>query len=351
MITTITLNPCIDKTVHVASLIRGRTSVITESRRDIGGRGINVCVTLQNLGVSTVALCLAPRENKEELKRLLDELNVPCVPVTVPGRLRENLKIYDDFSGDLTEINESGSPVAEEALTNFLSFVSSALPKTSVLVIGGSVPPGTPKDIYARIIRIAQARNVPTVLDASGELLKEGLSAHPTLIKPNREDMERLCGRRIDSVQVAKEEAQKLVQQGIQMGLIVQKGCLPPAQTVAFLPAYVAGIMAVGAVPGHLEKIGRKTVFREKLYPSVRDLLRRLPERGNRGYIWSRSGRTALRQPLPEQAYGQGRGLLFQLLQVGNARISLHAPLFQLPAVPVPDAGIFDHYAVILFFF
>ena len=211
MITTITLNPCIDKTVHVASLIRGGTSLITESRRDIGGRGINVCVTLQNLGVSTVALCLAPRENKEELKRLLDELNVPCVPVTVPGRLRENLKIYDDFSGELTEVNESGSPVAEEALTNFLSFVSSALPKTSVLVVGGSVPPGTPRDIYARIIRIAQGRNVPTVLDASGELLKEGLAAHPTLIKPNREDMEQLCGRRIDSVQTAQEEAQKLV--------------------------------------------------------------------------------------------------------------------------------------------
>ena len=211
MITTITLNPCIDKTVHVASLIRGGTSLITESRRDIGGRGINVCVTLQNLGVSTVALCLAPRENKEELKRLLDELNVPCVPVTVPGRLRENLKIYDDFSGELTEVNESGSPVSEEALTNFLSFVSSALPKTSVLVVGGSVPPGTPKDIYARVIRIAQGRNVPTVLDASGELLKEGLTAHPTLIKPNREDMEQLCGRRIDSVQTAQEEAQKLV--------------------------------------------------------------------------------------------------------------------------------------------
>ena len=86
MITTITLNPCIDKTVHVASLIRGGTSLITESRRDIGGRGINVCVTLQNLGVSTVALCLAPKENKEELKRLLDELSVPCVPVTVPSR-------------------------------------------------------------------------------------------------------------------------------------------------------------------------------------------------------------------------------------------------------------------------
>ena len=178
MITTITLNPCIDKTVHVASLIRGGTSLITESRRDIGGRGINVCVTLQNLGVSTVALCLAPRENKEELKRLLDELNVPCVPVSVPGRLRENLKIYDDFSGDLTEINESGSPVSEEALTNFLSFVS----KTSVLVIGGSVPPGTPKDIYARMIRIARDKGVPTVLDASGELLREGLAARPTLI-------------------------------------------------------------------------------------------------------------------------------------------------------------------------
>jgi 1-phosphofructokinase len=150
-----------------------------------------------------------------EYKRLLDELNVPCVPVTVPGRLRENLKIYDDYSGELTEINESGSPVTEEALKNFLGFVRSALPKTSVLVIGGSVPPGTPKDIYARVIRIAKDKNVPTVLDASGELLKEGLAARPTLIKPNREDMERLCGRRIDSVQTAREEAEKLVREGI----------------------------------------------------------------------------------------------------------------------------------------
>ncbi len=215
MITTITLNPCMDKSVHVNSLIKGTTNRITESRLDIGGKGINVCVMLQTLGVSTVALCLAPRENKEELKRLLDELNVPCVPVTVPGRLRENLKIYDDYSGELTEINESGSPVTEEALKNFLGFVRSALPKTSVLFMGGSVPPGTPIDIYCRIIRAAQEQNVPTVLDVPAELLAEGLKARPTLVKPNRREMEALCGRRISSLDAAREEAQKLVNDGI----------------------------------------------------------------------------------------------------------------------------------------
>lgn len=215
MITTITLNPCIDKSVHLHSLVPGGTNRITASRRDIGGRGINVCVTLQNFGLSTVALCLAPRENKEQLKRLLDELNVPCVPVSSPGRLRENLKIYDDSNGVMTEVSEAGSPVTEETLASFLNFVVSALPKTSVLVMGGSVPPGTPEDIYARIIQVARNKNVPTVLATSGRLLEEGLKARPSLIKPNRTEMQALCGRTIDTLAKAVEEARKIVNEGI----------------------------------------------------------------------------------------------------------------------------------------
>ena len=141
MITTVTMNPCIDRTVHLTAFRKGATNRVQRSRADIGGKGINVSVALRNFRRDTRALCLDPMDSGTYLTDSLTALGVPCIMVPVNGRLRENLKIYDDEAGDMTEINETGVTVDFSSYKRFMQRFSSLLKDTSILVLSGSIPP------------------------------------------------------------------------------------------------------------------------------------------------------------------------------------------------------------------
>ena len=56
MITTLTLNPCIDHTIEVNGMeIRG-TNRIKQVKKEVGGKGINVCTALVQLGYESETL-------------------------------------------------------------------------------------------------------------------------------------------------------------------------------------------------------------------------------------------------------------------------------------------------------
>lgn len=59
-----------------------------------------------------------------------------------------------------------------------------------MVTISGSSPQGLDKDIYRVLIDMVKKKGKKVILDTSGELLKEGIKACPTMIKPNSEEME-----------------------------------------------------------------------------------------------------------------------------------------------------------------
>ncbi len=215
MITTLTMNPCIDRSVHINTFKKGGTNRVLRSRTDIGGKGINVSVALRNFRQDTRALCLDPMDSGTYLTDTLTTLGVPCIMVPVPGRLRENLKIYDDEAGDMTEVNEAGAPLDFSSYKRFMQRFRSILDTTNILILSGSVPPGIPTDVYREMIREAKAARVPTVLDAAGEPLRLGIEACPDLVKPNRFEMETLTGHKIPDLDTACAEAMTLIDQGV----------------------------------------------------------------------------------------------------------------------------------------
>ena len=54
-IITVTLNPCMDKTVEIAGFGIEKTNRVLQSRTDIGGKGVNVARVLANCGEDFVA--------------------------------------------------------------------------------------------------------------------------------------------------------------------------------------------------------------------------------------------------------------------------------------------------------
>jgi tagatose 6-phosphate kinase len=90
------------------------------------------------------------------------------------------------------------------------------------LVLLGKLAPGVPGDFYARCVELAKGKLV--ILDASGEALREALSAGPTVVKPNRGELAETVGMRIDSDESLKEGIRKLISGGAKWVVVTAGG-------------------------------------------------------------------------------------------------------------------------------
>ena len=188
---TMTLNPCIDRTEYYDSFQVGATNIVKKAMEEAAGKGINVAVGLRHLNVPVKAMGFAYKEDKDKLYEKLNAEQIPHSFVEVAGRLRVNRKLFDESKSVMTECNEKGMPVTAEDIEALLRILCEELEDASILVLSGSVPPGVNKDVYARMTTMANEAGVKVVLDASGELLLEGIKAKPYLIKPNKEEFQK----------------------------------------------------------------------------------------------------------------------------------------------------------------
>ena len=190
---TVTLNPAWDRTATVDQLVPGGTNLLRELRADAGGKGINVSRVLPILGRDTEALGLLGAGAGDQLLTRLQEERISCDFIRILQDCRTNTKIIDAARGVTTEFNEPGPKVSEKEL-QALEQRLCRLPQGAVAVFAGSLPPGVPTDWYAHAAALCRAAGVRMILDTSGAPLREGLVGGPALIKPNRGELETLCG-------------------------------------------------------------------------------------------------------------------------------------------------------------
>ncbi|MFG2831007.1 1-phosphofructokinase [Streptomyces sp. NPDC048434] len=194
MILTVTLNAALDITYRVPQLLPHTTNRITEVSERPGGKGLNVARVLAALGHRTVATGFAGGGTGEALHALLAETEVTDALVPVGGATRRTVAVVDASSGDTTQLNEPGPTVSPAEWDTFLGTYRELLGEARAVALCGSLPPGVPVDVYARLTRAARSAGVPVLLDTSGEPLRRGLAARPDLAKPNADELAALTG-------------------------------------------------------------------------------------------------------------------------------------------------------------
>lgn len=207
---TMTLNPCIDRTEYYDAFQVGATNIVKKAMEEAAGKGINVAVGLKHLNVPVKAMGFAYKEDLNKLYGKLEAEQIPYSFVEVDGHLRVNRKLFDESKSEMTECNEKGMPVTKEEVDELLQLLEEELKEAAILVLSGSVPPGVEKDIYSVMTSMANNAGVKVILDASGELLKEGIKTKPYLIKPNREEFINTFG------DVKEDTLNELLKMGIQ---------------------------------------------------------------------------------------------------------------------------------------
>ena len=215
-IITVTLNPCIDKTVEIADFALGKTNRVLNSRSDIGGKGINVSLVLNTGDTPSVATGLIAGVYGKKIIDRLDALDIVNDFVEAEGETRVNTKIIDINNDTMTEINEKGF-LAGDSYDLFRTRLIELLSHAKVLVLSGSAPSDISVNVYKELISIAKEYDVKVILDADGELLKRGIEAVPYAIKPNFDEFCSLIGKVPSSIEEIIEEAKLLNETGINL--------------------------------------------------------------------------------------------------------------------------------------
>ena len=215
MITTITLNPAVDKTIKVNNFSVGNVNRIEAIRLDAGGKGINVSKVIKNLGGKSKAMGILSGNSGKFIKEYLDSINILNDFVFTEGETRTNIKVVDEISHTNTDINEAGPQASEKDLALVSGKVFNNISSEDIIIFSGSVPSNVDKKIYGDWIKKAKAKGAKTILDADGELLKNAILAGPYLVKPNIDELEGMFNKKINGVKEAVEIAKSLLDYGI----------------------------------------------------------------------------------------------------------------------------------------
>lgn len=211
MIYTLTFNPAIDYVVWIDQLRPGETNRSRAEEIQFGGKGINVSTVLASLGLDTVALGFVAGFTGEALDRAVTDRGVRTDFIRLSGgTTRINVKLKGDSE---TEINAQG-PVISQADIGKLYEKLEKIQSGDTLVLAGSVPGTLPRNIYEEILSHMSGRGIRFVVDATGELLTNVLKYHPYLIKPNRAELEEICGRTLDTDEKIAAAAKELQARG-----------------------------------------------------------------------------------------------------------------------------------------
>ena len=188
MIITVTLNPSLDRTLSVPEFIPGTLHQARLIRVDLGGKGINVSRALQALDLPSRIVGFAGGRTGSALRDGLLAEAFAVSFVEVDDEIRQNITLLDESNSQYTKINEQGPTIGMKQVAALEELIERTLQPGDLWAFCGSLPPGAPPDLYARLITRVQEKKAMAFLDTSRAPLREGMKAGPFAIKINIEE-------------------------------------------------------------------------------------------------------------------------------------------------------------------
>jgi 1-phosphofructokinase len=217
MITAVSLNPSIDRTLTVDSFTPGGLNRVVDKRDVAAGKGINVALTVSELGLDSECIGFMYKDGASQFEKRLMLNSTPYDFIWCEGSVRTNIKVFNRADGTVTELNESGMSVAEDDLSRMVELVVRHAENSDYLILSGSLPPGCPQEFYRTLIHAVDGLGCRCVLDADSDRLKYGLEAKPFMIKPNRYELETMIGRPLNGIVDIRDAAMRYIDMGVQI--------------------------------------------------------------------------------------------------------------------------------------
>lgn len=217
MIYTVTFNPSLDYIVNVNNLSIGSTNRAQSDMVLAGGKGINVSLILNTLGVDSTAVGFVAGFTGREIVKRVEEAGCSSRFIELSeGLSRINIKIKDRKE---TEINAAGPKIEKEYLEELWEILEE-VETGDMIVLAGSIPASLPRQIYADILKRMTPKGVKVVVDASGTILHDLINLKPYLVKPNQDELHELFDVQVNTIEEAKNYAKKMRGMGARNAMI-----------------------------------------------------------------------------------------------------------------------------------
>src|SRR4051812_35561716 len=117
------------------------------------------------------------------------ELGIEDLQVPIDGETRVTTVIVDRSTGSSTVVNEPGPEVGPADVESLVEGLLRAVRPGDLVVCTGSLPRGTPPELYARCVAALRGRGARTVVDTTGRALALATRAAPDVLKVNEDEL------------------------------------------------------------------------------------------------------------------------------------------------------------------
>jgi len=280
MIYTVTLNPTLDITYVLDRISFGEPVTAIEVRKTPGGKGINVSRALRAMGTDSVTLSMVGGHVGEEVLDLLQSEGLILQIVRIKNETRTNVIVLGLSDGKELMIRAAGPPVQKTDTERVTDLVFQIAQTPEVLVLSGSLPPGTQDDIYYHITTEGKSRGSRVIVDCEGGPLVAAIEAAPYLIKPNVVEFSELAGVELKTAGDIIKFARTINEKGVEVVVVSMggKGALLVTRDIALrgtVPALsddtvgAGDSMVAGLVMGLVQSLPIERVFHIGLACSV----------------------------------------------------------------------------------
>jgi 1-phosphofructokinase family hexose kinase len=179
-------SPALDRVVLAPGAAGGGTVRVAAEGAVAGGKALNACRTARALGATVHAVAALAGDRGARLEAMLREEGLPCTPLRLAvGETRETITVLDGAAADVLELLGPPPPFAADDAERLCGLVDAVAGDARVVAACGSLPPGAPADLFARIVARARAAGAAAVVDSSGVALAAALGERPDLVTPN----------------------------------------------------------------------------------------------------------------------------------------------------------------------
>lgn len=209
------LNPAIDVTISLDTLVVGAVNRAIHSCSEPAGKGLNVATVASQLkarfgGIGTVWLSgFLGADNEDDFLAKFEKFSIKNHCIRVGGSTRQNIKLVQ-ADGITTDVNGVGFTLSAEDKAKFFERIDDDVLWADFIVVSGSLPKGFDLSDFEELLKILSNSGKKWALDTSGQALKVAMAYRPFLIKPNEHELAELVGMPCDSLEAQQAVLNKL---------------------------------------------------------------------------------------------------------------------------------------------
>ena len=276
VVLTVTLNPALDVSMSIDTLVPDRKLRAHDVRREAGGGGVNVSRVLRRLGVSNTAFVVTGGAVGDELLTLMRHEELDVIGFTIDGTTRESVAITEATTSRQYRVSVAG-PIVDrpDELQRILREIGAA---ASTVVFSGSLPGGLPSDFYARLVADLDPATT-AIVDTAGAALAAivgGADRGADVVKPSQRELAELVGWEPGTPHQTERVAQEVLELGGTHAVVASRG--PSGALLAtrdgelrwFRPPPVRPVSTVGAGDSMVAGIAAALARGDDLVSAVR---------------------------------------------------------------------------------